>query len=167
MRTGCMTWEGTSANVQLLEKWGLCGCAAHNDELARANWFWNRRPRLLQTTSCIVSIIVALGLPLRLFIFPAIGVPLLILAAEIVNTEIVRSARWRRQYELSIDRLSRTSRVSVSRTGRWSRISQGEFVLAGPGNAEGNALGHGTSVFPEVDFQMWFVLQRVVEHELA
>jgi hypothetical protein len=78
--------------VQLLEKWGLYGCAAHNDELARANWFWNRRQRLLHTTSCIVWIIVALGLPLRLFIFPAIGVPLLIIAAEIVNTEIVRSA---------------------------------------------------------------------------
>ena len=48
-------------------------------------------------------------LPLWLFIVPAIGVPLLVIAAVIVNTEIVRSVRWRRQDELSIDRLIRTS----------------------------------------------------------
>jgi hypothetical protein len=40
---------------------------------------------------------------------PSIGVPVLIIAAVIVNAEIVRSVRWRRQYELSIDRLIRTS----------------------------------------------------------
>ena len=95
--------------IQLLEKWGLRRCAAHNDELARANWFWNRRPSLLHATSCIAWFIVTLGLPLWLFVFPAIGVPLLIAAAVTINTEIVRSARWRRQYELSIDRLIRTS----------------------------------------------------------
>jgi len=38
-----------------------------------------------------------------------IGVPLLIVAAVIVNTEILRSVRWRRQYESSIDRLIRAS----------------------------------------------------------
>jgi len=40
---------------------------------------------------------------------PTIGVPFMISAAVIVNTEIVQSVRWRRQYELSIDRLIRTS----------------------------------------------------------
>ena len=44
-----------------------------------------------------------------LFIVPVIGVPLLIVAPVIVNTDIVQSARWRRQFELSIDRLIRTS----------------------------------------------------------
>jgi hypothetical protein len=96
------------APVQLLEK-SEVSYTAHNGELARANWFWRRRPRLLQVTSCIVWLLVALGLPLWLFIVPGIGVPLLIIAAAIVNTEIVRSVRWRRQYELSIDRLIRTS----------------------------------------------------------
>jgi Flp pilus assembly protein TadB len=95
--------------VQLLQKSELHRYPEDNDELARANWFWRRRPRFLQVTSCIVWLIAALGLPIWLFIVPAIGMPLLIVVVVIVNTEIVRSVRWRRQYELSIDRLVRTS----------------------------------------------------------
>jgi hypothetical protein len=38
-----------------------------------------------------------------------IGYPLLIISAVAVNTNIVRSVRWRRQYELCIDRLIQTS----------------------------------------------------------
>jgi hypothetical protein len=95
--------------VQLLEKSELHGYQTHNDELARANWFWSRRPRLLPIAGCIVWLTVALGLPFWLFIVPSIGVPLLIIAAVIVDAEIVQSVRWRRQYELSIDRLIRTS----------------------------------------------------------
>ena len=92
-------WKyGQLPPVQILEESGL-NYVAHNGELARANWFWRRRPRLLQATSCIVWLVVALGLPLWLFSLPGIGVPLTILAAVIVNTEIVRSVRWRRQYE--------------------------------------------------------------------
>ena len=48
-------------------------------------------------------------MPFWLFIIPAIGIPLLIISAVAVETEIVQSVRWRRQYELSIDRLVRTS----------------------------------------------------------
>ena len=95
--------------VQLLEKSEFHRHPTDNDELARANWFWSRRPRLLQAASCIVWLIVALGLPFWLLIVPWIGVPLLIIAAVIVHIEIVLSARWRRQYELSIDRLVRPS----------------------------------------------------------
>jgi hypothetical protein len=79
------------------------------DELARANWFWSRRPRLLPLASWVVWFVVALGLPFWLFIVPLIGVLLLIIAALLVTTDIVRFARWRRQYELTIDRLKRTS----------------------------------------------------------
>jgi hypothetical protein len=91
---------------------GLSLCAelrhpTHNDELARANWFWSRRPRLLPAASYTVWLVVVLGLPFWLFVAPLIGVPLLIIAAVIVNVEIARSVRWRRQYELSIDRLIR------------------------------------------------------------
>jgi hypothetical protein len=77
--------------------------------LVRAEWFWNHRPRLLRTTSCVVWLLAALGLPFWLFIIPAIGIPLLIISAVAVDTEIVQSVRWRRQYELAIDRLVRTS----------------------------------------------------------
>ena len=95
--------------VQLLEKSELYIYLADNDELARAHWFWSRRPRLLPVASCIIWLIVALGLPFWIFGVPSIGVPLLVMAAVIIDTEIVRSVRWRRQYELSIDRLIRTS----------------------------------------------------------
>jgi hypothetical protein len=93
--------------VQLLEKLKLDERVANKDELARAEFFWRRRPRLLPAAGYIAWIIVALALPVWLFIFPAIGVPLLIITAVVVNTGIVRSVRWRRQYELSIDRLIR------------------------------------------------------------
>jgi hypothetical protein len=92
--------------VRALEKSELRRYLMDNDELACANWFWRRRPPLLPVVSSIVWLIVALGLPL---IVPVIGVLLLIVAPVIVNTDIVQSARWRRQYELSIDRLIRTS----------------------------------------------------------
>ena len=102
-------WKyGQLPPVQILEESGL-NYIAHNGELARANWFWRRRPRLLQATSCIVWLLVALGVPLWLFIVPVIGVSLLIVGPVIVATDIVQSARWRRQYELSIDRLIRTT----------------------------------------------------------
>ena len=48
-------------------------------------------------------------MPFWLFVIPAIGIPLLIIWAVAVDTEIVQSVRWRRQYELGIDRLVRTS----------------------------------------------------------
>ena len=48
-------------------------------------------------------------MPFWLFVIPAIGIPLLIIWAVAVDTEIVQSVRWRRQSELGIDRLVRTS----------------------------------------------------------
>src|SRR5690242_4640915 len=36
-----------------------------------------------------------------------------------------------------------------------------------PGNSEGDALGDRTLLFPEVDAQVPFILQRIVKHELA
>jgi hypothetical protein len=93
--------------VLLLEKFKLDEHRAEKDELARAEFFWRRRPRLLPAIGYIAWLIVALGLPVWLFIVPAIGVPLIIITAVVVDTGIVRSVRWRRQYELSIDRLIR------------------------------------------------------------
>ena len=93
--------------LPLLEKLKLAECPADKDELARAEFFWSRRPRLLPAAGYIVWLIVALGLPFWLFTVPAIGLPLLIISAVVVNTGIVQSVRWRRQYELSINRLIR------------------------------------------------------------
>jgi hypothetical protein len=93
--------------VQLLETSKLDERPTDKDELARAEFLWRRRPRLLPAAGFIVWIIVALGLPFWLFIVPAKAVPLLIISAVVINTGIERSVRWRCQYELSIDRLSR------------------------------------------------------------
>jgi hypothetical protein len=93
--------------VQLLEKSELRIRLPDSGELVRATWFWSRRPRLLSVASSILWITVALGLPFWLRI-PSIGVPLIILAAVVINTDLVRSLRWRHQYESSIDRLIRT-----------------------------------------------------------
>jgi hypothetical protein len=94
--------------VQLLEKLKLDECPTDKDELARAEFFWRRRPHLLTATGYIVWIIAAVGLPVWLFVFPALGVPLLVISAVVVvDAGIVRSVRWRREYETSIGRLIR------------------------------------------------------------
>ena len=94
--------------IQLLEKSELRIRLPDSDELVRATWFWSRRPRLLSVASSILWITVALGLPFWLFRIPSIGMPLIIVTAVVINTDLVRSLRWRRQYESSIDRLIRT-----------------------------------------------------------
>ena len=102
---------------QLLEKSEPHLYPTHQDELARADWFWSRRPHRLSTISWVLWFFVALGLPLWLFVFPWIGVPLLVLAVVIATVETVLSVRWRRQYELSIDRLIRISTSDESSLG--------------------------------------------------
>src|ERR1700751_1763441 len=93
--------------IQLCEKREWVIPPRDSGEVVRATWFWNRRPRLLSVASSILWITVTLGLPFWLRI-PSIGVPLIILAAAVINTDLVRSLRWRHQYESSIDRLIRT-----------------------------------------------------------
>ena len=80
------------------------------DELTRAQWFWSRRPRVLSIASWIVWFVAAIGAPFWILAWALIGVPLLIAALTMVPIEIVRSVRWRRDYESSIDRLIRASK---------------------------------------------------------
>ncbi|MBV8214756.1 MAG: hypothetical protein JOZ08_16230 [Verrucomicrobia bacterium] len=95
--------------ARLLERLNLLADSRENDELTRANWFWGRRPRVLTTASYLVWLIVIAGLPFWLFSVPVIGLPLIVILLMMVNIDIVQSLRWRRQYELSIDRLIGTS----------------------------------------------------------
>ena len=80
--------------AQLLAKLKLDECPVDKDELARAEFFWSRRPRLLPATGYIVWFILLLGLPYWLFIVPAIGVPLLMISAVVVDTGIVPVDLW-------------------------------------------------------------------------
>jgi hypothetical protein len=99
--------------ARLLEKLNLLEYSIEKDEFARANWFWGRRPRALTTASCLVWLIVIVGVPFWLFILPVIGLPLIVISLMMVNIDIVQSLRWRRHYELSIDRL-----IGASTNGR-------------------------------------------------
>jgi hypothetical protein len=103
--------------TRLLEKLNLLEYSRENDEFARANWFWTRRPRVLTRASYLVWLIVIVGLPFWLFILPAIGLPLIVILLIMVNIDIAQSLRWRRQYELSIDRL-----VGASTNGTLHRV---------------------------------------------
>jgi hypothetical protein len=93
--------------LQLLETLNVDRYTVDRDELERAYFFWNRKPRLLQSITRGAWVISALGLPICLFHFPVIGGLLLVISLALTNTNIVRSARWRRHYELSIHRLLR------------------------------------------------------------
>ena len=91
--------------ARLLERLNLLEYSRENDEFARANWFWARRPRVLTMASYLVWFIVIIGLPYWL--------PLIVILLMMVNIDIVQSLRWRRQYELSIHRL-----IGASTSGR-------------------------------------------------
>ena len=99
--------------ARLLERLNLLEYSGENDEFTRANWFWTRRPRVLTMASHLVWLIVIAGLPFWLFILPVIGLPLIVILLMMVNIDVVQSLRWRRQYELSMDRL-----IGASTNGR-------------------------------------------------
>jgi hypothetical protein len=94
---------------------------ASDSELARAIWFWCRRPKLIFHDSA-APIIVALCVLVSLFIalanWPGTSMPKRVAETVILLLELVveiylvvqriRFVRWRREYELSIDRLIHT-----------------------------------------------------------
>jgi hypothetical protein len=101
-------WKYREASpLQLLETLNVDRYTMDRDELERAYFFWTRKPRLLQSITRGAWVISALGLPICLVTFPVIGGLLLLISLALANANIVHSARWRRQYELSIHRLLR------------------------------------------------------------
>ena len=101
-------WKYHEASpLQLLETLNVDRYTVDRDELERAYFFWTRKPRLLQSITRGAWVISALGLPISLVTFPVIGGLLLLISLALTNANIVHSARWRRQYELSIHRLIR------------------------------------------------------------
>ena len=94
---------------------------ANDSELARAIWFWCRRPKLMFYDSA-APIIVALCIEISLFIalvswrgtsIPERVAEVIILLLEVVVdvylvTQRIRFVRWRSDYEVSIDRVIRT-----------------------------------------------------------
>jgi hypothetical protein len=96
---------------------------ASDSELSRAMWFWLRRPELTFHASAALlvwGLCLLLSVAIALVARPGTSMPerfaemiilLFVLAVEIYLTvQRIRFFRWRREYELSIDRLIRTIR---------------------------------------------------------
>jgi hypothetical protein len=94
---------------------------ASDSELARAIWFWCRRPKLLFHDSAapvIVALCVLVSLFIALVNWPQTSMPKRVAEMVILLLELVveiylvrqrlRFLDWRREYERSIDRLIRT-----------------------------------------------------------
>jgi len=92
-----------------------------DSELARAQWFWSRRRKLAlrQTTALLFAgLCVILSLAIAFVAWPETSIPkrvaemiislLALVAAIYLITQRIGFVRWRREYELSIDRLVRT-----------------------------------------------------------
>ena len=103
------------AELTELDLFGIGGT-----ELARAHWFWLRRPKLKfhETAALVVGIGVIAYLVIALVPWPETSMPsdvtamiiLLLDLAVVIDlvVERIRFVRWRREYELSVDRLIRT-----------------------------------------------------------
>ena len=91
---------------------------ANDSELARAIWFWCRRPKLLfhdGVAPIIVALCLLVSLSIALVNWPGTSMPkrvaeLIILFFEVavgiyLVVQRLRFLRWRRDYERSIDRI--------------------------------------------------------------
>jgi len=83
-------------------------------ELKRATWLWSRRPRLILGSSALSYVImvactaVALSVPAFGFFLAGIWLTMWIL---VIAADTIRYVRWRRDYEMALDRLLRLSNV--------------------------------------------------------
>ena len=94
----------------------LLGCPVlDRAEQNRAEWMWRRRPRLVLGEG-ILGYCLVLGIGVGLLLVPGIGILLdlawLVINSLVVASDTVRSNRWRRDYEASLERLTRGVRRS-------------------------------------------------------
>ena len=92
-----------------------------DSELARTQWFWSRRRKLSlhkSTALLFTGLCVILSLAIAFVAWPETSMPkrvaemiisfLALVAAIYLITQRIGFVRWRREYELSIDRLIHT-----------------------------------------------------------
>lgn len=107
-------WKFPELSPSSLQKWSDFDLACVNyAELARAEWMWSRKPRSLLGKG-MSGYILLVFLGLLLFLFPCFGILLAVawfLAMFVlIAHDTVRVIRWRREYEVSIVRVIRSSR---------------------------------------------------------
>jgi hypothetical protein len=85
--------------------------AADPTERIRAEWMWRRRPRLILGEG-VFGYCLIVGIGVALLLVPQTGILLdliwLIISSLLVASDTVRSNRWRRDYEVALDRLIRS-----------------------------------------------------------
>jgi hypothetical protein len=92
---------------EVIASFDLKPASMNQDELSRAEWFWNRRPRVL-CANALLLFSYMLAFVCVLYVSPECAAPLLawiVVGASGVAVDCVRLDRWRREYELSIKRL--------------------------------------------------------------
>ena len=92
--------------IELLQNVEIDYQTVPKDELDRVAWFWTRRPRALTAVGQVLWLAAAVAAPLCVII-PCVAAPALIACVTLLLMAIVRSIRWRRDYELSVSRLLR------------------------------------------------------------
>lgn len=91
----------------LIRSFHLKPASINQDELLRAAWFWNRRPKVL-CANLILLFSYILVLVCLLYFLPECAPALLVwlvVGASGVLVDCLRLDRWRREYELSVKRL--------------------------------------------------------------
>ena len=99
---------------------------ASDSEVARAIWFWGRRPKLMfhdRTGLMIRALCVLISLFIASVYWHFTSIPQRVAEVMIILFEVaveihlairrIRCVRWRREYEISIDRVIRTIRPGV------------------------------------------------------
>jgi hypothetical protein len=81
------------------------------DEYVRAEWMWSRKPKLILGDGSL-GYATLVFVALLLLLVPQIGVFLTtgwcLTSLGIIARDVVRSIRWRREYEVSISRVTRS-----------------------------------------------------------
>ena len=99
--------------VQLQKSLAVAWSFIDRGEYVRAEWLWSRRPKLILGEGGL-GYAILIFVALLLLLIPKVGVFLTVawcvtmLAA--ISRDVVRSIRWRREYEVSITRIMRSHR---------------------------------------------------------
>jgi hypothetical protein len=99
--------------VQLQKSFDGLWTRVDRGELLRAEWMWYRKPKLVLGEGGFAYALLVF-VALLLLLIPQAGPPLAIIwcsaMLSAIAREVVRSTRWRREYEVSITRIMRSFR---------------------------------------------------------
>ncbi|HEX6565662.1 MAG TPA: hypothetical protein VF020_15335 [Chthoniobacterales bacterium] len=99
--------------VQLQNSFGVPWSLIDRGEYVRAEWMWTRKPKLILGEGGL-GYALLIFVALLLLLIPHVGVVLTIAwcftMLSAIARDVVRSIRWRRDYEVSIARTMRSHR---------------------------------------------------------